>query len=222
MLENITLQINEHVYLKDPVTSELGISIVGKSIDLLYELGFEDFTFKKLAVAVGSTEASIYRYFENKHKLLSYLTMWYWAWLEYRIAMGVINIESPTIRLKKCIQILTERVEEDGVFSQINEVKLNHIVIHESSKVYLNKQVDEDNQCGFFSSYKNIVKRVSDVVLEINKDFQYPHMLISTVIEGANHQRFFAKHLPRLTDVVEGKDTVVSFFQELVEKTIKH
>ena len=46
-------------------------------------------------------------------------------------------------------------------------------------------------------------------------------MLVSTIIEGANHQRFFAENLPRLTDVIEGEDAVVSFYQELVLKEIK-
>ena len=33
-------------------------------------------------------------------------------------------------------------------------------------------------------------------------------MLVSTIIEGTHHQRFFAEHLPRLTNVVEGEDSV--------------
>ncbi|MFT5581036.1 MAG: AcrR family transcriptional regulator [Psychromonas sp.] len=220
MIGNVTLQINEHVFLKDPTTSELGMSIVRKGIDLLDEIGFESFNFKKLALSIGSTEASIYRYFENKLKFLAYLTMWYWAWLEYRVTVGVLNIESPIVRLTKSIQTLTEEVVEDNSFSQVNEVKLNKIVIHESSKVFLNKQVDEDNRYGYFSSYKSMVERISDIVLEIKSDFLYPHMLISTVIESAHHQRFFAQHLPRLTDVVDGEDAVVNFSLELVMKTI--
>jgi hypothetical protein len=45
-------------------------------------------------------------------------------------------------------------------------------------------------------------------------------MLISTVIEGANHQRYFAKHLPSLTDVKQGEDNISEFFSQLVFKII--
>ena len=64
--------------------------------------------------------------------------------------------------------------------------------------------------------YKEVVQRVSDIILEIKSDFKYPHMLVSTVIEGSHHQRFFAEHLPRLTDIVEGEDAVSTFYIELV------
>jgi hypothetical protein len=45
-------------------------------------------------------------------------------------------------------------------------------------------------------------------------------MLVSTIIEGAHHQRFFADHLPRLTDIVEGEDAVTSFYLQLVEREL--
>lgn len=40
---------------------------------MIYKTGYEAFTFKKLAEDIGTTEAGIYRYFENKYKLLVYL-----------------------------------------------------------------------------------------------------------------------------------------------------
>ena len=81
-LSNITLKVNEHVYLKDPESSKLGKKIIQGSITLIEEFGFEAFTFKKLANHINSTEASIYRYFENKTKILLYITVWYWSWIE--------------------------------------------------------------------------------------------------------------------------------------------
>ena len=45
-------------------------------------------------------------------------------------------------------------------------------------------------------------------------------MLISTIIEGAHSQRYFADHLPRLTDVVAGEDAVPTFYSELAIKAI--
>jgi len=212
----MNIKVNSNVFIKSPESTDLGRNIVSGSIDLIENLGFEGFTFKKLAKYISSTEASVYRYFESKNHLLTYLVLWYWGWQEYRLVMSIVNIDCAKERLKRSITVLTERIEKDSDFSQIDEIKLNKIVIAESSKIYFNKDVDEDNKLGFFSQYKEVVQRVSDIVNEINPTFKYPHMLVSTVIEGAHHQRYFAEHLPRLTDVVEGEDAVSNFYVELV------
>ncbi|NQY67845.1 MAG: TetR/AcrR family transcriptional regulator, partial [Flavobacteriales bacterium] len=83
LLSNIAIRVNNSIYLKDPESSDLGKNILGGGIDMIDEIGFEDFTFKKLAKEIGSTEASVYRYFESKHKLLLYIISWYWSWMEY-------------------------------------------------------------------------------------------------------------------------------------------
>ena len=70
ILSNIRLQVNESLHIKDPESSELGISIIQSGIELINELGFEDFTFRKLGQKIGSNEASVYRYFESKNKFL--------------------------------------------------------------------------------------------------------------------------------------------------------
>lgn len=219
-LSNISIHINENVYLKDPQSSDLGKRIIRGSIDMMDEMGFESFTFRKLAKAINSTEASVYRYFESKHKLLLYLTCWYWGWLEYRMMFRLANVESAKDRLKRAIILLVENVEEDNNFTHINEIKLHHIVIADSSKAYLTKAVDEENKAGIFGAYKQIVERVSQIILEINPDYKYPHMLVSTVIEGAHHERYFAKHIPRLTDVIQGEDSITEFYKEIVFKAI--
>lgn len=216
----ITIKVNESVYLKSPDSSELGGKILRGGIDLIDEIGFEDFTFKKLAKKIGSTEASIYRYFESKHHLLVYLVLWYWGWQEYRLILRTMNIEDPIDRLKRALLVVTEEIQEDSTFLQINEVKLQQIVIAESAKIYLNKKVEKDNEQGFFVQYRDVVERICEIILAVNPSFKYPHMLVSTVIEGALQQRFFAKHLPRLTDCIEGEDSIVKFYQELVIKEI--
>lgn len=220
LLRNIELKINKNVYLKNPESSKLGKLIIEGAVDLISEIGFEDFTFKKLSKEINSTEASVYRYFENKHKLLAYLTIWYYRWLEYRLIFKITNVEDPKERLRRAIILFTEEVEQDSSFSHINELKLSGIVIVESSKVYLNKNVDKDNSEGYFWAYKELVNRVSDIILEINPSYKYPHMLLSTVIEGAHHQRFFLEHLPKLTDSVEGEDSITSFYLDLVKNLI--
>jgi AcrR family transcriptional regulator len=217
----LAIKINPNVFKKDPQSSVLGEKILRFGIDLIVELGFENFTFKKLASHIESTEASIYRYFESKHNLLAYLTMWYWNWIEYKVVLKTLNIEDPKKRLMNAVYCLTEEIQKDDTFYNIDEVKLNHIVQIESSKIYFCKSVDADNESGFFLAYKSLVERVASIILEIDPQFKYPHMLVSTVIEGAHHQRFFAKHLPRLTDVIAGEDAVTQFYSELIKKELK-
>ena len=71
MLPTLRLDLNQQLYLRDPQATALGRRVLAESVHLLDEIGFEAFTFKKLALALSSTEASIYRYFENKHRLLT-------------------------------------------------------------------------------------------------------------------------------------------------------
>ena len=221
LISNIQIQVQHSLYLKDPQSSELGKKIIKGSIELICELGFEQFTFKKLAVKIASTEASVYRYFESKNKVLLYLTNWYWSWLEYRLVFAITNVPSPYDQLAKAVYLLTEDSTEDGNFEHIDEGKLHKIVLSESLKSFLTKDVDSDNEGGAFAPYKNLVQRISTIILQINPDYKYPHMLVSTVVEGAHIQRHFTNHLPRLTDVVEGEDAVAEFYSQIVFKAIK-
>ena len=218
---SINITINPALFSKDPKSTELGKKIVSTSIEMINELGFESFTFKKLGVRIGSNESSIYRYFDSKHTLLVYLINWYWSWMEYKIVFATSNLASSEEKLVNSIKMLTQNISEDSNFSFINEVLLNNIIIAESSKAYHTKDIDAENEKGFYKTYKRVVQRISDFVLEVNPEFEFPHMLISTVIEGAHHQRFFSKHLPSLTDVEEGKNNIIRFYTDLVLNAIK-
>nr|WP_299158931.1 TetR/AcrR family transcriptional regulator [uncultured Tenacibaculum sp.] len=216
----VHIKIDPKFYTKNPESSDLGKKIISNSIEMINELGFEGFTFKKLGVKIGSNESSIYRYFESKHALLIYLINWYWSWIEYKLVFATLNISSATDRLRNSIELLTQEIKKDNSFSFINEVLLSKIIISESSKAYHTKDIDLENEKGYYKTYKEVVKRVSDIVLEINPTFKYPKMLISTVIEGAHQQRYFSKHLPSLTDFEEGKNSIVKFYIDIVFKTI--
>jgi len=222
-MENLAIhiKISTALYTKNPESSDLGKRIVSKSIEMIKELGFESFTFKKLGIAINSNESSIYRYFDNKHTLLVYLVNWYWSWIEYRLFFATTNIVDKEDKLLKAVTLLTEAVKEDTDFSYVNEVLLSEIIITESSKAYHTKDIDSENEKGFYKPYKRVVERVSNMVLEVNSDFEFPHMLVSTVIEGAHQQRYFSEHLPSLTDVEEGKNNIVRFYKDLVLKLVK-
>ena len=217
---HINISIESSFYCKEPESTELGKKIVQVGIELMDQLGYEAFTFKKLGVEINSNESSIYRYFESKHAFLVYLVNWYWSWIEYKLVFATANIVSAEERLKKSIELLTEEVKEDSSFTFINEVLLCKIINTESSKAYYTIDVDKENEKGFYKTYKRVVQRVCDFVLEVNPQFKYPHMLISTIIEGAHHQNYFSKHLPALTDVEEGKNNIVEFYLKLTKSVL--
>jgi len=208
----INIILNEKLYIRDPEKTELGRKILSAAIELIEEIGFESFTFKKLATKIDSTEASIYRYFENKHKLLTYLVSWYWSWLEYQINYQTHNIEDPQQRLKIALKVLADDITYDPQFSHINEVLLHKIVVNESDKTYLTKEVDDANKEGFYRSYKSLCSIIAKIVKEVNPNFKYPYAIISTAIEASHQQKFFAQHLPSLTELDKGNSTEVSDF----------
>ena len=131
-----------------------------------------------------------------------------------------MNINSAHVRLERAIALLTEAPHPDVNYAHVNTEKLCRIVIAESAKTYLTKEVDEENKIGIFRDYKNLVAKIADIILEINATYKYPHMLVTTVIEGAHQQRFFADHLPRLTDVLEEEDATCVFYRDMVFKAI--
>lgn len=218
---NIQIKISESVYTKDPASSDLGKKIIHQSIELIDKLGFEAFTFAKLADSIPCTEASIYRYFDNKHRLLIYHLTWYWTWLDYRITIATANIKSPEERLKIALRLLTTPLEQEYRIPHVDEAALYRIVIAESQKVYLTKQVDEENKKGLFLSYKRLCKKVAGIVSEINSDYLYPTALISTVVESSYDQRYFALHLPSLTEIpADHAEGITEYLTELVFKAI--
>lgn len=218
----IQIAVDEKLYLKDPNSSELGRKIIKHGIELIDKIGYEAFTFKKLAAEISTTEASVYRYFESKHKLLLYLLDWYWNWMHYKLTLVTNNIHEPTEKLTTALKLITQAITNDQAFEHIDEKALYHIVVHESSKVYLNKEVDKVNKEGLYRSYKRLCTTVADMVREINPNYKYPTALISTVIESSHDQKFFAEHLPSLTEVSKDKlkDTTV-FLTEMVMRTIR-
>lgn len=215
--------MNDALYLRNPESSELGKNILKFSVHLIHKTGFEAFTFKKLAEEIGTTEAGIYRYFENKHKLLVYLTAWYWGWLEFQISFHTNNIKDPVVKLKRVIKLLASTVEDDEQTSHINESLLHQIIIAEGSKAYLTKQVGEDNKQQFFKPYKDLCAVIGKIISECNSKYKYPKSLASTIIEMAHFQNFFMNNLPSLTDFGKSKEEneIISFLNDLVFSSLK-
>ena len=224
MITSLRIELNDKLFLRDPQDTDLGRRLVAESIRLIDEIGFEQFTFKKLALRIESTEASLYRYFENKHRLLVYLVSWHWAWLGYQIRFHTHNVPDARERLRLTLSILTRAHRDDPSTTQLDEAALYRIVVSEASKSYLTKEVDEDNQAGLFREYKRLAAGIVAVVQEIKPAYPYPHALVSTLLETARKQLFFAHHLPSLTDapVAGAEDALYSFLEHVAFAALDH
>ncbi|WP_369996510.1 TetR/AcrR family transcriptional regulator [Winogradskyella sp.] len=219
LLSNLKIAVPDKIFIKDPESSDLGKRIIEHSILLIDEIGFDDFTFKKLGAKIGSNESSIYRYFESKHKLLLYLTSWYWAWVEYQLVFATHNMPDEKKKLFRAIEIVTKTIEEDVMFTHVNEVVLNKIIINEYSKSYLTKEVDAENKEGYFVVYKRLIKRLSDMISNVNPNYKFASSLASTIVEGALHQHFLKEHFRSITDC-DSKTTPTEFFKDLTINAI--
>ncbi len=219
-----SIQPSEKLALRNPESTQLGLKIVREGLLLMHGLGYEHFTFKKLAETIGTTEASIYRYFENKHRLLLYFLTWYWNFLEFSVVTSLQNITDPTQKIKKVIEILSTVLPDWADTAGMDKTALHSIAITESSKAYLVKEVDDINREKLFKPYKDLCGRISNLFLEYNPDYKYPRALASTLVEMAQFQPYFAAHLPALTDFGGQPPAgagVVGFLESLVFSALK-
>lgn len=215
------MEVHDNLYLKEPFSSELGSSIVQKGAVLIQDLGMENFTFKKLAVHIGVTEAAVYRYFENKHMLLLYLTAWYWAWMEVNYVYSTANLESSKARLSIAMRLIVN----GPVFTKnihINPADLRSIVVNESLKGYLTKTVDAEHESGIFAQVYSFGERISELIFEINPSYPYPKTLAYTVMESSLLHAFNARHLPGMTEQSLDSENRLVFFEDLIVKAISN
>ena len=221
LLSNIKININDKIFIKDPETSDLGKKIIEESIVLIEAIGFEHFTFKKLGEKIGSNESSVYRYFENKHKLLVYLTSWYWGWVEYKLAFGTSNMEDSLEKLKRAITIITQENTDDLNTPYVNEAILHKIIVSEFTKTLLTKQVDQENKEGYFLVFKKVIYRLSEIITENNPEYLFSKSLASTIVLGALSQQFMQEHLKTITNCNQPK-LVKEFYIDLAINAIKN
>lgn len=196
----LRIRMNEKIYLRNPEESALGKNIVRNGLLLINKIGFEEFTFKKLAKEINTTEASIYRYFENKHRLLLYIINWYWSYLEYKVVFNLHNITNPEVKLKRIIELLAIPEANSETDDFISELEAYKLVMWEGSKTYLTRNVSIDNQDRLFKPYKDLCERFAQIIKEYDSCYKFPHSLASTILEMSHMQKFFMSNLPALTD----------------------
>ncbi|MBK7311707.1 MAG: TetR/AcrR family transcriptional regulator [Sphingobacteriaceae bacterium] len=219
---DVRIKMNEKLYLRNPEDSAIGKRIVSQGLILINKLGFENFTFKKLAIEIETTEATIYRYFENKHRLLIYLTAWWWSFLEYKVMFSLNNINDPQTKLKTIITLLVSEPNKNQKTDYIKEYEAYNLVKWESSKAYLTRSVTKDNKDRLFKPYKDLCGRISQIIKEYNPKYKYPNSLASTLLEMSHAQKFFMENLPLLTDS-SGPDEkkLIQFLEHVVFSSLK-
>ena len=213
MALRIRFTMPEKLYVKDPQSSSYGQKLLKHSIDLMDEIGFEAFTFRKLAERMESSEVSVYRYFGNKHLLLIYINCWYWQWVGYLIDMRTLNVSDSLERLKRAIHCMIYASREAELNDYINEKVLRRIIVKEGIKTYHVADVDEENKEGFFIPYKLLIEKVAAIVQDLDGSFAYPRSLCSTIFEMINSQLYYMDHLPRLSDL--SKDDALNKMEEM-------
>ncbi len=195
----LSIKLPDFLFKRDPQSTPLGQRILKKGVELMAALGYEHFTFKKLAAEVQSTEPSIYRYFENKHKFLHYLAAWYWSWLEYRIDLATENLSSVDEKLRAAIRVLVEEKKDDPVFQPVNGEALYRIIGSELEKTFLTKWVDKDYQAGHFEGISAITEKLSGLILQANPNYEFPRSLASTILLEASMDSYLLAHVPTLS-----------------------
>ncbi|HRJ29928.1 MAG TPA: helix-turn-helix domain-containing protein [Cyclobacteriaceae bacterium] len=220
----ILFSLNDKLYLRDPQRTVIGQAIIRVSVEVIDREGFEKLTFRKVADQIESTEATLYRYFENKFRLLQYLSNWYWSILNFNLSFHLNNIQDAEEKLKICLQLLAGNKKSLGL-TMLDEKALHRIMISEFDKVFHVSSIDQDYRDGLFSPFKDTCKTLASIIKEINPKYPFPHSLVTTTITAAKQQLYYSKHMPLLSDIKpDAKSANVQlymFLEGLVFRAIK-
>lgn len=216
MSRTITISVSAATYLRNPLDTDLGRNIISHGIDIMSETGFQCFNFKQLACSMKSTEASVYRYFENKHMLLVYLTSWYWEYLDYLIMINTRNIDDPKKRLRIAIKTIVAGANDETQVEYVDIKKLHKIVVEQSSKVTHSKKVLNCNKPGLFSNFERLNDNLSQMILSCDKDFKYPFALATNMIKMAIDHTYYAEHLCSVTEITNCMVTKKTQLEEMI------
>lgn len=202
-------------FLKDPDSSETGREIIRHGASMMASHGVESFTFRKLAAQAGITEATVYRYFSNKHQMLMYLLNRYWNALEYRAMQETVHINDPLERLGRLAELLTVPVASTAA-DHAMAADLYSIAMSESIKVHLGTETGSDWQKGMLNGYARITGLVAETLKVARPLYPYPHAWAATFVDSAMQQQFLLRHLPDLTEIEPSKASLTAFLRSLI------
>jgi len=218
MAINISISVHPNTFLRDPKETTLGKKIIKHGIDVLSETGFQCFNFKQLAKQMQSTEASVYRYFENKHMLLVYLSSWYWDYLNYLIEIDTRNITDPQKKLSIAIRTIVNGSTADSPVEYIDQKKLHTIIVEHFFKAMFNKTISTEEKENLFANYRNLNSNLTEIVKAVNPTFKYPCALASTIIKMSIDHSYYADQICSLTEITNCIHTK----KDQIEEMIRH
>ncbi len=194
MVALLRIQISDKLYLRDPEETKLGRAILSGGIKLIDKLGFDAFTFKKLAIEIDTTEASVYRYFKSKQHLMQYVAAWYWSWLEHLIITKTTNINDPKKKLEIILKVLTEANRDDPDTSHIDESLLHKIIVTESGRVYLTKPEKGEGGKQLYKTYCNVRDIIVKTLKEIKPNYKFHLELAKTILSSVHKHILYSEH----------------------------
>jgi AcrR family transcriptional regulator len=218
MSVSLAIHVPPALSLRNPEDTELGRSIVSHSIPLLFELGFDKFTFKKLSGRIGSPEASIYRYFSSKHQLLYYLTSWYWHWLLYLLKARTANVTDPKKRLKVALSVLLDAAKVDYSIPHIDEAKLHKLVVRDSGKAELDPATRDALARAANDGYSDFCAELAALIHTYKRGYPHPKTLAVSLIAVAHHLLSVGENFPRMIEV-KAKPANQGQLLDFLEKT---
>jgi AcrR family transcriptional regulator len=195
MPASVIIRVSPKLSIRDPLETDLGKKIVAEGIKMIDKMGYDAFTFKKLAAQISSTEASVYRYFRCKHQFLNYLVSWYWHWVDYTISVRTTNLTDKKKRLEVAIIVMVESDREDPVIDHIDEGALYKVVLKEGARIYLTRSNDGIPAKDVFSGYDLLFEKILKMVIAINPKYKHPRSLTRALIGLAHKQAFDTEFL---------------------------
>lgn len=222
MPTELKISVNPALFLRDPEETDLGRKMIQYGIVMIDRMGLDQFTFKKLAREIQSTEASMYRYFESKHRLLYYLLSWYWTRTLFLFEYQTANIPEPARKLRIAIEVLLHMIEDDPATTHVDEGALSRIAVVESAKVYRVGSENRTEREAISEAYHDFCKRIAKVIRELSPRYKYPKSLVVAMITTIQRQSFYLEQLPLLTDIKTSKTSnkeLARFVEQLVFRT---
>lgn len=212
---HVSLVFDKGLYTKDPMSSAIGQEIIRQSVEMISATGLDQFTFKKLAQQLQSTESTVYRYFQNKHQLATYLASYHWSLMEWRIAFATANITNDQTRFENALRELCRWVVDDPESSYINEAKLQHMVITSGFNTFLPLELSKSEKQAYTSSYNHLIRRLSLIVQKSHRLIKHHDALASAIIESVHHQMYLQLHTPHLTDIKSKDQQLYMFIHQI-------
>ena len=211
----IDVQVPENLYIKNPRESRVGKDILAHGAAMIAKCGIEAFNFLKLASECQCTEATIYRYFENKHKLLLYYLNLFWGWQEYFMVMRTHSVEEPGKRLKEVVSVLSHP-EIPSNTDPAYGANIVEIATSEGVKIHLSREVGAEITDGSMFVYYRLLKRISKFISDKKPKHKYPDTLAITIIDAALQTKFYQDRYPGLAVNIHNAKSSGDFLFSLI------